>query len=121
MAINVEGHVDMQDAPGMLRGWIRLSLGFQVQKEAILESHLALGVRLASHCPNQDDFFKLGLGGEPPKQGLGTGLRAWHGGLAATMGVRLELGKVLWPHGSVCCESRWDFIFHMPVFEAFES
>ena len=67
MAINVEGHVDMQDDPGMLRGWIRLSLGFPVQKEAILESHLALGVRLASHFPNQDDFFKWGLGGRTSK------------------------------------------------------
>ena len=63
MAINVEGHVDMQDAPGMLRGRIRLNLGFQVPKEAILESHLALGVRLASHFPNQDDFSNWAWGG----------------------------------------------------------
>ena len=35
--------------------------------KAILKSHLALGVRLASQFPNQDDFFKWGLGGRTSK------------------------------------------------------
>ena len=52
MAINVEEHVDMQDAPGMLRGRISRNLGFQVPNGAILESHLALGVRL--------DYYRQG-------------------------------------------------------------